>query len=114
MWRLRPIPAVSVVAAYEPIADISVLPKVWRSVEHMNWRRHITAARLRWVGASALLIFVGLYTLFIIAFSAWQERGVPAAWLNNLHEAIFAFPLAAFFWVGAAAFVFGWWSQRRR
>ena len=80
----------------------------------MDWRRHITAARLRAFGAAALLGFVGLYTLFIIAFSAWQERSLPTAWLNNLPEAIFAFPLAAFFWVGAAASISGWWFQRRR
>lgn len=80
----------------------------------MSSQRHVIAARLRWVGAAALLAFVGLYTIFIIAFSAWQERSVPVAWLLNLPEALFAFPLAALLWGGAAAWLSGWWLQHRR
>lgn len=70
--------------------------------------------RLRWLGAVALLSFVGLYTVFIVVFSGWQERSVPVAWLSNLPEAMVALPLAALFWIGAAALASSWWMQRRR
>jgi hypothetical protein len=80
----------------------------------MKWQRQIVAPRLRLIGGAALIAFVGLYTIFIVAFSAWQERSVPAAWLVNLPEAIFAFPLAALLWGGAAAWISGWWLGRRR
>ena len=80
----------------------------------MDWQREATAARLQRLGVAALLAFVGLYTVFIVVFSAWQERSLPAAWLVNLPEALFAFPLAALFWAGVAAWVFGWWLAHRR
>lgn len=80
----------------------------------MGWRDKVTAVRLQRMGVIALLGFVVLYTLFIVVFSAWQERSVPAAWLVNLPEAVFAFPLAALFWAGAAAWLAAWWLAHRR
>lgn len=80
----------------------------------MGWRDKVTATRLQRLGLAVLLAFLGLYTVFIVVFSAWQERSVPAAWLVNLPEAVFAFPLAALFWAGVAAWVFGWWLAHRR